>query len=644
MKRHGATQEAQPAGAAAAEPWAVPAPQMTVPQIPAPQVPAPKTSAPPATPQVDTPEELGFERQPMVDWLSPVQLARTGLQVYLSSAFGSFFDKREIQAVAGVAPAVERDYSADGEIWFDYVADLGDGFNSTYTVARLLGAAALAPGPGALLPRGRFLVMGGDQVYPTASREEYLNRFEGPYRAALPWVEDDLKAPHLYAIPGNHDWYDGLTSFTRLFCQFGAQPGTYRWVGGWRTRQTRSYFALKLPAGWWLWGIDVQLSSYIDKPQISYFEAIARQMREEDPEPRLILVTPQPGWVGCAVGEPGSRSVRDPGQFDSLEYFESRVIRKHGIRPALVVAGDLHHYCRYQQAPGAAGAAGAAGSTGAAGSNNQPPTQRVTSGGGGGYLYATHQMPASIEVPEGAGAGDPKTTPRVTYRRTVAYPAPETSRKLARGVWRLPGKSWTFSLLVGAIYLLFGWTLDLTGGLNPLSLFFALALILGFWGLARVQGRAYRPRLPWLGLAHGVAHVLLGVGLFAGFKALNRGIPPPFAAIVLSVEMLAGGFLGALLFAAYLAAASRLCSAHTEEVFSCQAIADYKSFLRLHIARDGTLTVRALGIDRVPRRWRLNRDAPPGQPWFEPEAGEPPLAARVVDAFEIPASGARRPG
>jgi hypothetical protein len=583
-------------------------------------VPATAVSKPPRAPRDETPEELKFVRQKMVDWLAPVQLARIGLQVYLSTVFGSFFDKRELQAVTG-SPECERDYAKDHEeIWFDYVADLGDGFNPTHTVAQLLGAPSLDPGTGSPLERGRFLIMGGDQVYPTASREEYRNRMVGPYRAALPWVEDDRKAPHLYAIPGNHDWYDGLTSFTRLFCQYGAQAGKYRWIGGWRTRQTRSYFALKLPAGWWLWGIDVQLSSYIDKPQIAYFEAMARQMHEQVKEPRLILVTAQPSWVACGVREPGSLGVVDPKKFDSLEYFESRIIRKNGIRPALVLAGDLHHYCRYQQKVEA---------------EDTLPTHRITSGGGGAYLSATHQLPRTLNVPEGTGSGDPKLAPKIPYERKATYPSVDKSRELASGVWRLPLHNWSFSLLLGAIYMLFGWTLDRANSFNPASFFFALAVVLGVWQFASAEGQPYRPRLPRLGMAHGVAQVLLGIGLFAGFSFLNRAIPQPWNSIVLSVEMLAGGFLGALLFAAYMALASRVCGGHTNEVFSSQAIEDYKNFLRLHIGKDGTLTVHAFGIDKIPRRWRLNQEGPPGQPWFIPEAGEPEIRAHLIDKFQI---------
>ena len=138
-------------------------------------------------------------------------------------------------------------------MWLDHVADLGDGFDPTYTVARLLAADAVEVDPpegtqGAPLhlPRGRLLVLGGDEVYPTPSSTGYEDRTKGPYRAALPPGAVD-PAPFLVALPGNHDWYDGLTAFLRLFAQ-------RRPLGGWRTAQTRSYFAVELPQRWWLVG------------------------------------------------------------------------------------------------------------------------------------------------------------------------------------------------------------------------------------------------------------------------------------------------------------------------------------------------------------------------------------------------------
>ena len=69
----------------------------------------------------------------------------------------------------------------------------------------------------------------------------------------------------MYAIPGNHDWYDGLTGFMRVF-------GQENWVGGRQTAQRRSYFAIGLPHRHWLWGIDIQNDAYVDSAQIAYFQ------------------------------------------------------------------------------------------------------------------------------------------------------------------------------------------------------------------------------------------------------------------------------------------------------------------------------------------------------------------------------------
>src|SRR5437016_1084882 len=85
-----------------------------------------------------------------------------------------------------------------------------------------------------------------------------------------------IGAPDLYAVPGNHDWYDGLSAFLNLFCwrQIDGPWSTARsghMIGGWHTKQLRSYFALALPHNWWLWGIDIQLTNYIDQQQIDFF-------------------------------------------------------------------------------------------------------------------------------------------------------------------------------------------------------------------------------------------------------------------------------------------------------------------------------------------------------------------------------------
>ncbi|MGH2689360.1 MAG: metallophosphoesterase, partial [Actinomycetota bacterium] len=163
-------------------------------------------AGPPHRPRSPTPEQLGFRQRRSVRWLDPRQLITTGWQAVVSGIFGSFADKREVEAVLGAASLDDR--TAAREMWIDYAADVGDGFKATYTVAGLLAAPELElAGPGGdthETRRGRILVFGGDQVYPTAKETEYEDRFAGPYRAALPW--SGKPNPTLLAIPGNHDW------------------------------------------------------------------------------------------------------------------------------------------------------------------------------------------------------------------------------------------------------------------------------------------------------------------------------------------------------------------------------------------------------------------------------------------------------
>ena len=116
------------------------------------------------------PLELGFSPQPPVAWLSPGQLAGTAVRVVLSTQFGAYLDKRELQNA--LPASVFAEHADADELWFDYVADLGDGFNATYSIAYLLAQPELTV-DGHTLPRGRMLIMGGDQVYPTASGQQY---------------------------------------------------------------------------------------------------------------------------------------------------------------------------------------------------------------------------------------------------------------------------------------------------------------------------------------------------------------------------------------------------------------------------------------------------------------------------------------
>ena len=61
--------------------------------------------------------------------------------------FGNYADKRELQKVFDsnliVMPPADQPLAEGGDFWFDYTADVGDGFDATYTVAALLAQPTL---------------------------------------------------------------------------------------------------------------------------------------------------------------------------------------------------------------------------------------------------------------------------------------------------------------------------------------------------------------------------------------------------------------------------------------------------------------------------------------------------------------------
>ncbi len=542
--------------------------------------------------------ELGFTRRPPVPWLSPSLLLRTGLRTALAHTFGAYLDKRELQ---GALPA--RTYHQtgdDGELWLDFVADLGDGFDATYSVAYLLAQPSLNVS-GHDLPRGDVLVMGGDLVYPTASMQGYEDRCKGPYTAALPLPPTDRPQPTLYALPANHDWYDGLTAFLRLFVGQRIDH-----VGGWRTEQSRSYFAVELPHRWWLYALDEAYGGYIDDPQLVYFEEAARRLGHGD---RVIVVAPEPTW-----------SKPDPAGYATLDFFLRTIIAPTGATVPLLVAGDQHYYARYEH----------------------PDRQLVTCGGGGAYLSATHRLPEQITVPPRETIVR-KASPRQEYALAARYPEARRSRRLGWGVFgRLPARNPGFAALVGAIQTLLMLSVaetvrtvsDTEGRLVTIPLALMVLVVLGgAVGLAYIPTGGPKGGRHFLaGTLHGVLHLalgLLGGLLWAHLPVVEWTWPLPLLVAML-LYLPVAGLAGSLLVAAYLLVAAEF-EINLNELFAAQGIEDYKSFLRLHIARDGSLTIYPVGIDRVCRRWRADPDADrPDAPWIVPDQPDR-LRPRLVE-------------
>ncbi len=548
---------------------------------------------------------IPVESQPMADWFHPAQLAATAIQVVISTVFGRQADHRVLESLIS-GPCGAYDYSSGDSFTFDYVADTGDGWNSTYTLAYHLAQPHLElPQENGIrsLPRGQVLIFGGDEVYPVADRAQYERRLVGPFETAMATSPGEVDAPHMFAIPGNHDWYDSLVAFTRLF--IGKS-----WLAAWRSLQTRSYFALKLPQGWWLMGVDVQLDSDLDTPQLEYFKSVASQIPEGD---RLILCLPEPHWI--------YQQERDTGHWDrapwdrpdpeadgqlpirsNLDFLERKLFKN---QVAVLLAGDLHHYRRHAHADG---------------------RQKIVAGGGGAFMHATHPW---SEAPLADGSELKRVWP----------PAAE-SRALAWGNLKFPWLHWRLGLLIGLCYLLIDWTLqvDLSGfGLQeggaalgtallealrrPGGAFLVLGLVGAFVLFAAPESRRFR----WIGgTLHGLCHLqlcfLLGWGatrLTVATWGLSFASAPQFLVGGVLV-FLGGALLGTLLLGLYLLVSLNVFGQHWTEASSGLAIPDWKNFLRLQIDAGGALTIFPIGFRRVPRRWKAGAASPTG-PRLEPD-------------------------
>ena len=360
--------------------------------------------------------ELGFTPQPMVRWLGPRGLSATAMQVLLSTIFGAYSDKREIQA-ALKAPS-ESDFSGHEELWFDFLADTGDGFNPTFTTASLLARDQITfdvAGEDVETPRGPLLVLGGDLAYPAATPTQFNERFLGPMTLAFPESAAGDDPPTMVACAGNHDWYDGLTTFLRLFCDG-------RRIAGWRTEQSRSYFAIELPHRWWILGIDLAFDFFIDTPQMDFFRHLATERIQ--PGDRVILVTHRPSWLFTGMGE---KKLYTHGSTVNLQKFEKDVLQRNGIEVPLVLAGDIHHYNRYVSADG--------------------DQQRITAGAGGTFLHPTNHLRREFEWPVDNGT--------TTFRQEQLYPDVARSRRLRWGTLLAPFKNPSFVVFVGAFYVVF---------------------------------------------------------------------------------------------------------------------------------------------------------------------------------------------
>ncbi len=530
---------------------------------------------------MNTEKETRVKRPEMVDWYAPFQLVKTGAQTFFTTLLGGMIDNRRIIAVEDASAAEIPDFSENDQFCFDYMADTGDGWNSTFSMAVLLTSPELNVG-GRTLERADLVVLGGDEVYPVASKEAYAERFVSPFNQAGRSIRARLNLKSLpqrplFMVPGNHDWYDSLGSFSRRF--FGYHDGAStqsRDIGQFKTSQGRSYFALKLPHDWQLWALDIQLGEDIDNQQFVFFRKCARSI---GPQTNIILCTAAPIIVS-------GRQV----QGQSLDFSIDRITRlafDKGAKVPVHLAGDVHNYQRYQVEEDTRG--------NGTGDRVKYKRHHIVSGGGGAFLHPTHAFPGG-------------TSERPAAKPCKLYPEPEVSKRLSHRLLAFAITHPPMAALIGGLYLSFFWQ---TGThvnfwgiplLHPLSLLLILTAVAGCVAFAGTDSVG---KTLW-GALHGVGHLFMAVASWRLGEALTEtlggslGLDGVIAAYCLRLTtFVVGSLLGGTLFGVYLWCSLNLFRLHHNEAFSALCWPHHKNFLRCYVQSDGTLKILAIGVERT---------------------------------------------
>jgi hypothetical protein len=558
-----------------------------------------------------SPETVRLEDLPrfphMTGWFHPVLLGKLLLRVIISDVFGQYADRRLINAALDTVPNDDHrrradltksvTYDDEGAIWIDYVSDLGDGFDATYAIAYLLAQPSLTIEGQPALPRGSVLIMGGDEVYPTAGRDDYKIKTRLPYSFALP---DTKQQPHrpLLLLPGNHDWYDGLVNFLSIFCREKSTP-----VGDWRTHQQRSYFAAELSENWWVWGIDIALVRDMDQPQADYFVGIAERMPEGA---NIILCSAEPGWYKAESKGDAYRTLSYAAWI--AENARTTEKKKKDLKIPLVLSGDSHHYARY----------------------SGPGAQYITSGGGGAFVHGTLELKDSITA-------EWLRDKTATLALESCYPTKEQSREMLDGNRQFSSLNPEMTIALGVLYLL---GMFLLTSLPPVdtAILLYVTLSAGLWGYLRFQEEYSSTKIVLLAAAHAFAHLACIVILSGAVLWLNERLLAgyqwhwfPWLLILAGVALTLGRWLAGKIFGWNLLLTCRYFDINHNDAFSAMKLDSHRHFLRIRI-KDDTLTIYPIKLDAVPTReqWRENPEYTKNT-IASVFVADPPLAPRLIE-------------
>ena len=210
------------------------------------------------------------------------------------------------------------------------------------------------------------------------------------------------------------------------------------WMGGWLLPQTKSYFVLRLPHDWFVFGFDNGLDNDIDPQQAAYFANYSKTLPEAA---KVILIQHDPNWVLDQYEARDRPQKKRTGK--RIEFLMNAVLPG---KVFLRLAGDVHNYMRHIPLVAGGGLA------------DQPPVKiahepvsnptLVVSGGGGAFLHPTHCL--GEDILEGVAG-----TNGQNYVRAAAYPKADVSAELSwLNLTKFRVRNWRFDVIGGLTYLL----------------------------------------------------------------------------------------------------------------------------------------------------------------------------------------------
>ncbi|MGH8549450.1 MAG: hypothetical protein ACRERU_12795 [Methylococcales bacterium] len=411
-----------------------------------------------------------------VGWLLGRQLLAGLKFIAIYSLFGPKLDPKDWMCAEPIK--LHENESENGEFWFDYIADSGDGQKAVYNIAYLCqGDLWIRTGGGkgrveltqsadfSKLPRGRFLFVGGDTAYHISDYETICERFRDPFNWAFKSREaNEGKSPDrrpIVAIPANHDYYDSIDGFNRQFRRpvvslDDSGLGPQLDLDGFYRVQDASYVAIKLPFDWWLWGLDSQ-NGAIDFRQREFFRNLCgshsspRENANDSvytPPNKLIVATPEPSTSYRRWTDDQAELVKT---FQSLGLDCAFLERNDGrlsdpdSQCRLDLSGDIHHYARYW----------------GRGADRDRTLQArdnyasVVAGGGGAFLHPTHT--------HGAGITESRLYPDLSQSLSLFVSRLLNPWNIARG-----GYIWAVGGLLALLLYFAGTVPDSTWSLVPI--------------------------------------------------------------------------------------------------------------------------------------------------------------------------------